>query len=225
MKKIVSLLYALSLFLSVQSQANYSGVYGYTVSKDAQSASKDKEAVPGGRLVLLKIEENAYRFWLDVLSGPPQYSRGETDGTIRFINDTASFDNSFEEAEQDCFIKFKINGKTIEVSSSSNSYNCGFGDGVSANGSYTWLADQDILDNAWLEKQYPHAARIPVTKEILELYQDEEGVRSFPKKRFLKKGDSFLNIAETEKTIFTEFISKEGLLVFGWIRKTDVKTN
>jgi hypothetical protein len=32
-----------------------------------------------------------------------------------------------------------------------------------------------------------------------------------------------MNIAETEKTVYTEFITPAGKFVYGWLRKTDVK--
>jgi hypothetical protein len=32
-----------------------------------------------------------------------------------------------------------------------------------------------------------------------------------------------MNIAETEKTVYTEFITTTGKFIYGWLRKTDVK--
>jgi len=207
----------------VSGQVNFTGVYGYSSLTINVTEAKEKTAVPGGSLVLIKISGSQYRFWLDVLGGPPAYDRGETDGTITFTNDTASFDNSYED-DSPCMLKFKIDGKTITIENESSSTACGFGNGVTAGGEYTWLTKQEKLDNEWLEKQYPQATKIKVSSTT-ELYSDPDGYRSFANKILVAKGNDYLNIAESEKTIYTEFISKEGTLKWGWIRKTAIKVD
>lgn len=185
---------------------------------------KDKTAIPGGQLVLIKMEENKYRFWLDVLTGPPGYNRGETDGTIVFINDTASFDNTFEDAENPCILKFKLTGNVININSQSTSFNCGFGNGVNADGDYTRLKTQPTLDNKWLRKEYSSSPMATATANKAELFQDENCLVPFSPKKYFNKGDSFLSIAETTKSIYTEYIPSAGKFIWGWIRKPDVTT-
>ncbi len=218
------LLALLTLLTSIAyTQENFSGSYGYIVQPETAPAAKDKSAIPGGRLVLLKMEGNKYRFWLDVLTGAPGYNRGETDGTIVFLNDTASFDNTFEDASHPCILKFKKTGMTVNINSQSTSFNCGFGNGVSADGDYAWIPKQEALDNDWLKKQYPQSSLLKIGVAQAEIYHDQDGMQSFGKKQFLSKGASFLNIAETEKTVYTEWIAADGTLQYGWIRKSDIK--
>lgn len=222
MKKF-SLLTMFSLYISlVIGQVNYSGTYGYTISLDAVQIPKEITSVPGGVLVLLKMEGNQYRFWLDVLNGPPGFNRGETDGTITFKNDTASFDNTFEDAENPCILKFKKTGKIITINSGSTSFNCGFGNGVNADGEYKWKKKQETLDNVWLEKQYPQAPTITLQQQV-ELFKDENGTQSFSPKKYLAKGSTILNIAETDVSTYTEFIETDGTFKYGWIKKTIAK--
>lgn len=145
------------LFVAVISQAqnNYSGAYGYSFKPNGNTGN-DKDATgPAGNLVLLKMDGDKYRFWLDVTIGWPNYNVGETDGTITIVNDTASFDNTFEEATKPCILKFKIAGNTIHINSLSTSFNCGFGNGVNADGDYTKLKNQPVLNNAWLKRVSP----------------------------------------------------------------------
>ncbi|HMU47046.1 MAG TPA: hypothetical protein PKC72_11800, partial [Chitinophagaceae bacterium] len=123
MKKIFQLTFPLLFFTCCFGQENFTGVYGYSMPLENNTAAKEKSAVPGGRLVLIKMEGNQYRFWLDVLTGPPGYNRVETDGTITFRNDTASFDNTYEDAADPCILKFKKTGKTISINSQSTSFN------------------------------------------------------------------------------------------------------
>jgi hypothetical protein len=219
MKKLYFLT-VFSLYASlVIGQVNFSGTYGYTISVDAGQIPKEITSVPGGVLVLLKMEGNQYRFWLDVLNGPPGFNRGETDGTITFKNDTASFDNTFEGAEKPCILKFKKTGKSITIDAESTSFNCGFGNGVNADGDYRWKKKQEPLDNNWLKKQYPQAALITLVKEQVELFRDENTKQPFSPKKYLGKGTSILNIAETDAAVYTELIEADGSFKYGWIRK------
>ncbi|MBM3416474.1 MAG: hypothetical protein FJY20_08500 [Bacteroidetes bacterium] len=169
------------------------------------------------------MEDKKYRSWLDVLTDPPGYNRGETDGTITFVNDTASFDNTFENAENPCILKFKFTGSTININSQSTSFNCGFGNEVNADGDYSRQKTQPVLDNKWLRKEYPSTPMASVTANKAELFQNENCLVPFAPKRFFNKGDSFLSIAETTKSIYTEYIPSPGKFIWGWIKKSDVK--
>lgn len=212
-----------SCLLSV-AQKDLTGAYGYTMPVSKTQPPKDKTAVPGGHLVLIKMEDNKYRFWLDVLTGPPGYNRGETDGTIAFVNDTASFDNTFEDAEHPCILKFKLTGNTISINSHSTSFNCGFGNGVNADGEYPRLKTQPVLDNKWLLKEYSNSPMATAASNKTELFQDENCLVPFTPKRYFIKGDSFLSIAETTKSIYTEYIPSAGKFIWGWIRKSEINT-
>ena len=97
----------------------------------------------------------------------------ETDGTITFLSDTASFDNTFEDAEKPCILKFKLTGTTININSQSTSFNCGFGNGVNADGDYAGLKTQPVLDNKWLHKEYPSTPYASISSNKAELFQDE----------------------------------------------------
>lgn len=223
MKKIF-LIAGLSLVtLFVTAQTNYSGSYGYYF-KPQGNTGNDKDATgPTGNLVLLKMDGNKYRFWLDVTLGWPNYNVGETDGTITFVNDTASFDNTFEDATHPCILKFKISENKININSLSTSFNCGFGNGVNADGDYEKLKSQPVLNYEWLKKQYSQTPTIIINSKKAEVFQDENCLHPFAKAQFFTKGDSLLSIAETEKTIYTEFITAAGKFMYGWLRKTDLK--
>lgn len=224
MKNIFLTAAIIFLTLITKAQKDLTGAYGYTLPVQKTQPPKDKTAVPGGYVVLVKMEDTKYRFWLDVLTGPPGYNRGETDGTITFVNDTASFDNTYEDAENPCILKFKITGNTITVASQSTSFNCGFGNGVSADADYPRLKTQPVLDNKWLRKEYPNTPMATANSGKVEVFQDENCLVPFSPKKFFSKGDSFLSIAETTKSIYTEYFTAPGKFLWGWIRKTDVNT-
>jgi hypothetical protein len=220
------LLTSLLLLVSLLSicQKDLTGAYGYDMPLQKPQPPKDKSAIPGGQLVLIKMEDNKYRFWLDVLTGPPGYNRGETDGTITFVNDTASFDNTFEDADSPCILHFKLTGNIITVNSHSTSSNCGFGNGVHADGDYVRRKTQPVLDSKWLRKEYPTTPMATATSGKAEIFQDENCLVPFSPKRYFNKGDRFLSIAETAISVYTEDIPSPGKFIWGWIKKSDVKT-
>jgi hypothetical protein len=223
MKKVFVGTGLLLFTLFVTAQTNYAGGYGYYFNPPANTGN-DKDATgPKGTLVLLKMEGNKYRFWLDVTLGWPNYNVGETDGTVTFVNDTASFDNTFEDAEHPCILKFKITNNTININSMSSSFNCGFGNGVNADGDYAKSKVQPVLNNDWLKKEYFQSPQFIITDNKAEIYQDENCLRPFSAKQYFVKGDILLSISETEKTVYTEYIAANGKFVYGWLKKSAIK--
>lgn len=223
MKRLnVLLLVFFSGFIAT-AQSNFSGAYGYSFKPEGDPPATEKNRGPKGNLVLMQMEGAKYRFWLDVENGWPYYHVGETDGTITFVNDTASFDNTFEDATNPCILSFKISNNVITINSHSTSFNCGFGQGVNADGDYKKHAVQPVIDNNWLQKEYPVSPQAVITKGKAELYQDENCLYSFSPKKYLLKDQSVINIAETEKSVYTEYFSPQGKFNWGWIKKTDAR--
>lgn len=223
MKKIL-ITALLSLWTVISyAQTNLSGTYGYSFKPEGNPPKEAVNAGPSGKLVLLRMENNTYRFWLDVTIGWPSYNVGETDGTIRVDHDTAFFDNTFEGATQPCFLQFRIAGNTININSISNSFNCGFGNGVTPVGAYTRLSPQPALNNQWLKKEYPEAPTISIKEDKAEIFLDENFLSPFTPKQYFVKGESMLGIEQTEKAVYTEFISSTGKFIYGWIKKSAVK--
>lgn len=221
MKKFSFLIILIFSMIQTFAQTNYSGLYSYSFKPKGNPPATEKARGPNGQLVLLKMEGNLYRFWLDVTIGWPNYNVGETDGTTTFVNDTASFDNTFEEADRPCILKFQITNNIITINSQSTSFNCGFGNGVHADGEYTFAKVQPALNNAWLQKEYYSSPTIEVIKNKAQLYADENCL--YPKSQSFNKGNYLLNIAENKTSIYTEFINPEGKFIYGWMNKSDVK--
>lgn len=223
MKKLFLVAHFFLVAVLLQAQTNYSGTYGYSFKPKGEPPKTEADKGPTGKLVLLRMDGNKYRFWLDVGLGWPNYHVGETDGTITIFNDTASFDNTFEDASHPCILKFKLSGNNININSLSTSFNCGFGNGVNADGDYTKLSVQPALNNEWLKKEYYNSPGIIITASRVEVFQDESGLRPFVPKKYFTKGESLISISETEKMIYTESIPSPGKLIYGWIKKTGVK--
>lgn len=221
MKKISILVIVVFSSLLLFGQTNYSGLYSYSFKPKGNPPATEKARGPNGQLALLKIEGDLYRFWLDVTVGWPSYNVGETDGTIKFINDTASFDNTFDDAERPCILKFQIANNIITINSQSSSFNCGFGNGVHADGEYTFDKLQPTMNNVWLKKEYYSSPSIEVINSKAQLYSDENCF--YKKSQNFLKGNILLSIAETKTSIYTEYITPEGNFIFGWLRKIDVK--
>ncbi len=222
MKNILFACIAIIACNAAIAQTDYSGAYGYSMKPQGDPPKMESNRGPEGRLVLLKMDGNKYRFWLDITKGWPTYSVGETDGTIILVNDTASFDNTFENAINPCMLKFNYSNAVMHISSLSASFNCGFGNGVTADGEYPRLKVQPALNNDWLKKEYGQSPKAVISANKAEIFQDENCMRPFSSKKYFVKGDNIFLIADSDKAIYTEFIPSPGKFVYGWIRKSDL---
>src|SRR5690349_7003493 len=98
------LLLLLLLHTSLYAASQLPGSYGYSFKPEGNPPKEEKAVGPQGTLTLLKMDDKKYRFWLDVNKGWPSYNQGVTDGTLVFVNDTASFDNTYEDADHPCIL-------------------------------------------------------------------------------------------------------------------------
>ncbi len=205
-------------------QTDYSGSYGYSGKVPDGAPKEGKNTGPTGSLVLLKMDNNnKYRFWLDINKGWPSYNNGATDGTLILVNDTASFDNSYEGSSRSCLLHFTVSKNKVSILSGATGFDCDFGHGVHADGEYLRLKTQPLLDDAWLKSQYTQTPTAVITASKAELFQDDKGLVPFSPRRFFEKGNTVLSIAETEKTMYTEYIPSPGKFIYGWIKRTDLK--
>ncbi len=221
MKYLATVLIFYFSLTSAFAQTNYSGVYGYSMKTPTEAPKDEKTSGAYGNLTLIQMDGNKYRFWLDVNRGWPSYNSGAADGTITFKNDTASFDNTYETSSRDCKFHFTIKGNSITIKATSHSADCGFGNAVTAEGDYPKLEKQPTLDNKWLKEQYNQSPSATVITDKADIYEDEDCYRS--KKQYFVKGDIILAIAETAKSIYTEFITPSGKFVYGWVKKAAIK--
>lgn len=219
MKKILFITSLLFASCIGYAQADLSGAYGYSFKPAGNPPEAKKNAGPSGTLVLLKMEGNKYRFWLDITTGWPNYHVGETDGTIVFVNDSATFSNEDEVENNPCILNFKLTGTTININSMSTSFNCEFGVGVNADGDYARLATQPVLNNEWLFKEYHQSPQVLVTAAKAEVFKDEKCQHSYTPAKHLTKNDTIVTIAETDKSIYTEYITSSGKFIYGWVKK------
>jgi hypothetical protein len=223
MKKIITCIFFFAFVIQIDAQVNYSGMYGYTEKPPGDPPKENKDEGPTGTLILLKMDNNTYRFWLDVNKGWPSYTTGESDGTITFKNDKARFDNTYEGAMDSCLLVFQSGSNLITITSSSHGASCGFGFSVYADGEYKKLKQQPILNNTWLNQQYSQSPHVIVIADKAQVYEDE--VFHYPKNQYFVKGDHLISIADSEKAIYTEFITPGGKFVYGWIKKTAIKNS
>jgi hypothetical protein len=219
MKKFLVLLLWLVPVL-LHAQGAYTGVYGYTLKAEGNPPIDVKAEGPTGKLVLIQMKKNLYRFWLDINRGWPSYNMGESDGTITIVNDTASFDNTYEDSKDSCWLRFTVGKQMVKITSTAYAFDCGFGHGVVADGEYIRLKEQPAINNQWLKEQYPEAPVATITVKEAEVFEDENCLIS--KKQFFAKGERLLNVAETVYTFYTEYINEQGKFLYGWLKKSDV---
>ncbi len=220
MKKYLFVLAVLFISNSVAGQVNYSGEYGYSYKPQGKAPKEFANEGAQGNLGLLKIDENVYRFWLDINKGWPSYNMGEATGTITIKGDSAVYDNSYENAKSKCLLHFYFKKDKVVLTADAVSFDCGFGNGVYADGSYMRKKKQPVLNNAWLKKQNFDTEVYKVTAAKAIVYEDEKTTKA--KKQYFVKGDEVQNVTENDTAIYTEFIAANGKFIYGWIKKADM---
>ena len=106
---------------------NYAGVYEY---------GKDVEKEPVGQLTVYKQTADTYLFYLDVSNGAPSYHMGSIYGKLTVKEGKATYNEELDYAEKPCKLDFVFAGNSIKITSGAD-IDCGFGNGVYADGDFT----------------------------------------------------------------------------------------
>jgi hypothetical protein len=230
MKSVLSFL--LVLFVcNTYAQVNFSGVYGdnskakFTKEEfdyyRANDKSPDDDARKGiNSLVLIKKNNNEYKFWLYADRGYPSYNSGHINGNVKFNGNKAIFNRYDSVFETRCKIIFEIKGNTITVDDKYGN-GCSFGANVTASGDYKRINKKLLTVNDIKSTYQYEVPDVVVTSAKAYIYTspNESGVS----KQYFIKGDTLANFDEEVAFIFTQHITKTGRYVEGWIRKADLK--
>jgi hypothetical protein len=108
-------------------KTDYAGVYEY---------GKDVEKEPVGQLTLHKQTADTYLFYLDVNRGAPSYNSGAIYGSLTVKDGEATYNNQLDYGDKPCMLDFVFAGMAIKVTSGAD-IDCGFGNGVYADGDFT----------------------------------------------------------------------------------------
>jgi hypothetical protein len=222
MKPVIT---SLLLFISVCSyaQINYTGHYGYIESeKDFlrrhPKAPKDEMGYKNN-LVLLRLKNNEYKFWLYVIKGYPGYNSGEIEGIIRIANDSAVYFKKDTLVGFECNVVFHFYSEKVFINHVDG--NCGFGAGVTADGEYPKISStiptmKDVADNYQIE-----VPEYKVVSDKAIIYKSADN--SAPTKQYFVKGDSVYAFEQDNEFVYIQFITKAGKYIEGWLKKSDLK--
>ncbi len=225
MKKLWLFLLVINSSIVSYSQPDYSGHYGFQmkvyVDKDSERKPTKAEKAQGrtGDLVLFKIDNKKYKFWLSANRGWPSYNEGDLSGTIEVINNKAIFNKKMEYADSSCHLSFVFYPTYIVVDQKSRDTECGFGMNVYTDGKYN-KKNNHRLTNTELGEFYIEPVRYKVTAGKAFLYEDETG-RTLKKEYFIK-GNIIWGMDEKNDFIYVEHINPDGKFVYGWINKSTV---
>lgn len=124
MKRFSNILILFCLFLSLESlskpffvELNTTGTYEYDNGEEGD-----------GTVKVQKISSDKIKVSLFVIGGPPSHNMGEFMKELKIKNAVAIYKSG------ECTIKFTFNSKAVKVTQTG--FDCGFGNGVSANGYY-----------------------------------------------------------------------------------------
>ncbi len=114
----LSILFTLtSFFMEKTNTLNPTGTYEYDNGNDGDGTVKVKQ-----------ISADKIKVSVFVIGGPPSHNMGEFMKELKIKNGVAVYKSG------DCTIKFTFNSTAVKVTQTG--FECGFGNGVSANGYY-----------------------------------------------------------------------------------------
>ena len=114
----LSILFTLtSFFMEKANELNPAGTYEYYNGNDVD-----------GTVTVQKISADKIKVSVFVIGGPPSHNMGEFMKELKIKNGVAIYKSG------DCQIKFTFNSKAVKVTQTG--FECGFGNGVSADGYY-----------------------------------------------------------------------------------------
>lgn len=221
MKKIITILFLGLMSINILAQADYTGIYNYRFPLDrnlsASKPSKD-DGGPFGELILAKMSENTYNYWLNVNRGWPSYNNGFIGGEIEIKDGKAVFSHQDEYSKGYCILNFKFKPGIIEIVSDGYE-NCGFGHAVYADGKFK--KSKKILTSEYLFAALYGMGDVKAIKsEKAIIYKDSD--LQVPTKQYFIKKDKVYTSEVSEKAIHVEYITKGQKYIYGWIRKEDL---
>lgn len=93
----------------------------------------DGEKGPGGSVLIYPVNENSALFLLDINRGAPSYNSGQLFGEMKIEDNIGTY----VDPDLNCLLKFEFSANQLIVSYGEGQNDCGFGNGVYANNTYS----------------------------------------------------------------------------------------
>ncbi len=112
---------------SNEPKVKFGGTYAY---------GTDPEKEPVGVIKIYPLTATTAVFHIFVMKGGPSYNSGEFFGNMTFKNNTATYKAISNDEFINCHWKFEFKKEELIVTTVDDRYECGFGAGVYADGTY-----------------------------------------------------------------------------------------
>jgi hypothetical protein len=102
----------------IQDTAKYGGTFGY------------QKGGASGTILVYPETDTTVLFYIDINNGAPSYNMGSRYDRLRIINGKGTY----ESQDKGCRWTLQFSKNTITIATVAESYDCGFGNGVAADG-------------------------------------------------------------------------------------------
>ena len=102
----------------------------YTFGNDVEKGSV-------GTLLIYPLNSNSALFYIDLCKGPPSFNLGNLFGKMTIKNNIGLYYSNIYNDDMNCLLKFIFKGNQISIQTGEGQYDCGFGNAVSADRTYT----------------------------------------------------------------------------------------
>jgi hypothetical protein len=98
----------------------------------------DMASEKGGKMIEIYPEsDSTVLFYVHIQKGAPSYNSGRLYGRIKILNGKGNFITKSDYMERSCEWAMLINEEALILTTQNSQYDCGFGNGVVADGEYT----------------------------------------------------------------------------------------
>jgi len=132
MIKILLLLWLLILSINPNAQAQSTSIYAGTYSYGGVA-----EGDAGGMVIVYPESDSTILFYIDICRGEPSYNLGALYGRITLKGGQGVFYTKYDYSNTGCKWQFSFLNDTLKISTIDYQYECGFGNGVVADGNYS----------------------------------------------------------------------------------------
>ncbi|HPH46654.1 MAG TPA: hypothetical protein PLJ60_03980 [Chryseolinea sp.] len=114
--------------------SKYEGVYSY---------EKKTEKI-GGIVIIYPETDSTVLFYIDVIHGPPSYNMGALYGRLKIKNNNGIFFTKHGHSSSACKWSFEFSNHNLVVKTMDDQNECGFGNGVFADGDFNRIPDKKL---------------------------------------------------------------------------------
>ncbi len=223
MKNIIIGIACSLLNVVAYAQTNYSGIYKYSfpINREISDLKPGKEdGGASGELIVAKIKNDQYAFWLNVNRGWPSYNNGFIGGEFTIANNKARYAQLDEYSDDKAFCVLNFSFKTGVIDIVSEGYeHCGFGHAVYADGKFS--KSKTVLTASYLYNSLDGMGDVKTVTAVKSLIYADSNLLQ-PTGQYFIRNDKVYTSDRGARSVFVQYLTAKQQYISGWLKKEDL---